>query len=207
MIFTGLGNPGDKYTGTRHNVGRDLLVHIQGAHPESFSPWKEKADLRSMYATARNHITFLLPQTFMNHSGDAVRRFAHYFGSSPEDLVVVHDDLDLPIGGMKVSFERGSAGHNGIESIARELGTNAFIRIRIGISPRDEEGNVRRPQGEWVASRFVLGKFTEEEQEIVFGKTFLLRFEELVWRLAQSKLEDVMTEFNAKENGQTESDV
>lgn len=201
MIFVGLGNPNDKYTGTRHNVGRDLLVRVHGAHSESFTQWKDKGALKSTYATAHNHITFLLPQTMMNQSGIPVRLFANYFGSSPKKIVVVHDDLDLPIGGMKVSFGRGSGGHNGVESVARELGTNAFIRIRVGVSPRDEEGKARRPEGEWVASRFVLEQFTEEERERVFGESQLLRFEELLWRLAQSRLEDVMTQFNARSEG------
>lgn len=207
MIFVGLGNPGDKYTGTRHNIGRDLLVRVQGAHPESFTQWKDKGTLKSTYATAHNHITFLLPKTMMNQSGISVRLFANYFGSSPEKIAVVHDDLDLPIGGMKVSFGRGSGGHNGVESVARELGTNAFIRIRVGISPRDEEGNARRPEGEWVASRFVLEQFTEEEKERIFGESHLLRFEELLWRLAQSRLEDVMSQFNARSENDSDSET
>jgi len=157
-----LGNPGEKYVNTRHNVAwfliDTLLSEIGFSNPVS------SARVSGRVASgewADSPMTVLYPDTFMNHSGVAVAKMV------PKDvlasLIVVHDELDLPLGTIKIAFDRGAAGHNGVASIITELGSTAFIRVRVGIAPRLlPEGAPSRPSGE-ATQQFVLGRFTAPE--------------------------------------------
>ncbi len=160
----GLGNPGNMYEGTRHNVGRDVLIVL--ARKEGIREWKEEKRPRMQIATGMlyGHKTrFILPNTYMNDSGLAVKGFIKT-KKDLEKLVVLQDDLDLPLGKVKISYGNTSGGHKGIESIQRNLKTKDFVRIRIGISGTTPSGKTKKPAGEKVVD-FVLGTFKESEQE------------------------------------------
>jgi len=139
IIIVGLGNPGEKFKKTWHNIG--------------FRVVDELAHLRLKNAILAK------PKTFMNESGKAVKKIISNFGAPISNLVVVHDDLDLPLGKIKIVKNKSSAGHKGVESIIKELGTKNFIRFRIGICPKN--GKPKNPE------KFVLQKFNKEEEMIV----------------------------------------
>ncbi|MFZ3008902.1 MAG: hypothetical protein WA048_00520, partial [Minisyncoccia bacterium] len=126
-IVVGLGNPGEEYLNTRHNAGRLAVAYL------------EKKNLEGL--------KFVHLDTFMNKSGSGVAKVIKS-KKAAEKLVVIYDDLDLALGTIKVSYNRGSGGHKGIESIVRALKTEAFIRIRIGTSPATPSGKLKKPQGE-----------------------------------------------------------
>lgn len=144
MIYTivPLGNPGKEYENTRHNVGRVVISHIE-------------EDIKNI-----STCEIFIPTTFMNESGKAISEYFKYHES--RELVVVYDDKDLPIGKIRISFDRGDGGHNGVKSIIESLGTKDFIRIRIGIAKLNEDGTVNAPTGEETA-KYVLGRMSEEE--------------------------------------------
>lgn len=145
MIFSivGLGNPGKEYTDTRHNVGRRAVEHF-----------------RDVYEGVDADI--IIPTTYMNQSGGAVKDI-----TDPTQLIVVHDDLDLPLGTVRVSYDRGSGGHKGVASIVVTLKTTAFVRVRIGIAPKTIFGTVRKPRGDARVQKFVLGAFSKKEQAVL----------------------------------------
>lgn len=152
-LIVALGNPGDKYAKTRHNAG---WISIDFAYPElEFG--------RNSYANAGvaklGDIIFAKPATFMNESGFTVKYFMDKESILPENIIVVYDDIDLPLGKIKISYDRGSGGHNGIKSIEEHVGGRNFTRIRIGISKILENGEIVKPN--------VLGNFESEELEIL----------------------------------------
>ena len=163
-IIVGLGNPGEEYDGTRHNTGR--MAVEQFAKDNGFETWKENNASKATVAkgtVGTAPVTLVLPDTFMNKSGSAVLKYVKSLKGA-EKLVVVYDDLDLAIGKMKMSFDRGSGGHKGIESIIRGLKTKKFTRVRIGISPATAAGKLKKPQGEDEVGKFILGTFKPSEQ-------------------------------------------
>ncbi len=171
-VIVGLGNPGAEYAGTRHSVGRDLLARI--AKRFGAAEWKENKSAGALVAKGevgvsknskkKSEATFVLPELFMNNSGKVVAKFVKSVKAA-ERLVVLYDDLDLPLGSMKISFGRGSGGHRGIESVMRALKTRDFIRVRIGIAPATPSGKVRKPSGEKAIVDFLMGKFRKPEEE------------------------------------------
>ena len=162
-LIVGLGNPGDKYERTRHNAGCIALEDFR--YRNNFTDWRKNGVARALVSTGEiggKSVTLVLPETFMNESGKSVVTFTTKEESGAR-LIVVHDDLDLPIGEFKMSFGSGSAGHNGIESIISSLGTKDFIRIRIGISPKTFFGKLKKPKGQSAVEKFVLGKLSGSE--------------------------------------------
>lgn len=162
-VVVGLGNPGDEYEMTRHNTGRMAIEYF--ADEKKFSPWKTDAKMKATVSRGLLHrsvAALVLPDTFMNRSGAAVSKFVKSVKVA-QRLVVVYDDLDLPLGAMKISYDRGSGGHKGIDSIARALKTRMFTRIRIGISPSNSAGAVRKPSGEDDVERYILGVWRPHE--------------------------------------------
>ena len=162
-VIVGLGNPGEEYVATRHNTGRMALEFYAKQHGSS--AWKEDKKSNSLTTGAsvgKHMLALVLPNTFMNKSGAAVAKFVKSIKAA-ERLIVVYDDLDLPLGTMKLSFDRGSGGHKGIESIARALKTKRFVRIRIGVSPATATGKLRKPTGEKEVVDFILTKFKPHE--------------------------------------------
>lgn len=157
----GLGNPGNEYDQTRHNIGRDVTrdyVRQQGV-----TDWSKDKLAQALHADNKD-AEFWLPETFMNRSGETARYLVEKRGVPPRELVVVHDDVDLPLGTVKVSVGRGHGGHNGIRSIEQALKSKEFIRLRIGITPTSFwTGQVKRPGGGVALNKFVLGPFSKRE--------------------------------------------
>jgi PTH1 family peptidyl-tRNA hydrolase len=131
-LIVGLGNPGRKYAGNRHNVGFQCLDRLAEAWGLSFSKRKHKALLAQGEIVGLKTI-LAKPQTFMNLSGEAVERLARFYELPPEGLLVIYDDLDLPLGKIRLRPEGGSGGHKGMKSIIEHLGTGGFPRLRVGI--------------------------------------------------------------------------
>jgi len=152
-LIVGLGNPGRKYAGHRHNVGFQCLDRLAEAWGLSFSRRKHKALLAQGQIAGLKAI-LAKPQTFMNLSGQAVERMAHFYKVLPENILVIYDDLDLPVGRIRLRPEGGSGGHKGMKSIIEHLGSNGFPRLRVGIG--------RPTHGDPVD--YVLGDFTLDEQ-------------------------------------------
>jgi PTH1 family peptidyl-tRNA hydrolase len=164
-VVVGLGNPGEEYESTRHNTGRMALEYY--AKKAGASDWKEEK--RSQSLTTGTHVgktllALVLPNTFMNKSGAAVAKFVKSQRAA-ESLIVLYDDLDLPLGKIKISFDRGSGGHKGIESITRAVKTKRFTRIRIGVSPETPTGKLKKPQGEDEVVKFILARFKSAEMD------------------------------------------
>jgi len=152
-LIVGLGNPGRPYAANRHNVGFRCLDYLARVHGLSFVRDQAKADLASgRIATLR--VLLAKPRTYMNLSGQAVRRLARFYKIAPQDILVIYDDLDLPLGVIRLRPEGGSGGHKGMKSIIESLGTEAFPRLRIGIG---------RPPDEDVVD-YVLSDFTPDEE-------------------------------------------
>lgn len=161
-VIIGLGNPGEEYEGTRHNLGRMAVRSFAGKH--RLEPWKEHAASKSQVArgaVGKEMVVCVLPDTFMNKSGYAATRFVKSVKAA-EKCIVVYDELDLPFGEMKIAFDRGSGGHKGIDSIARSLKTRAFMRIRVGISHGSGDGRTKPARGD--VERYILGSFTPREK-------------------------------------------
>lgn len=157
MLVVGLGNPGKKYDKTRHNIGFECLDHFSKAL--EFAPWANKKDLKSLITTQTMgavRVILCKPTTFMNLSGQAVQAVAGFYKIPANQIIVVHDELDIPFGQIRTRTGGSSAGHNGIKSLLEHL-DNEFGRIRIGA------GN-KPAQGEMDSADFVLAKFTKDEQ-------------------------------------------
>lgn len=150
-LIVGLGNPGTEYEKTRHNAG--WLV-IDTVYPNL--EWKKDA-YANAHTAQEGGFVFAKPATFMNLSGETVHYFVDKKDYPPEHIIVIYDDIDLALGKFKISFDRGSGGHNGIKSIELSLGSREFIRIRIGISKVLEDGTLVKPN--------VLEKFESSELE------------------------------------------
>lgn len=149
-LIVGLGNPGEKYAKTRHNVGFMVLDELaQKFSSSNYQFSKEKKfEAEILKVNYKNEdLVLVKPQTMMNASGDSVARLKEYYRVPPCDIWVIHDDLDLPLGHLKIVMGRGPAGHHGVESIIKELGTDEFVRFRLGIGfsgKIDERENRRK---------------------------------------------------------------
>lgn len=178
-IIAGLGNPGQEYENTRHNVGRMFLEYV--VKKEDLSDWREDKKTKALVTEGKIgkwKILLLEPNNFMNNSGKSISPLVKN-KKAAEQLVVVYDDLDLPLGSLKVSFNRGSGGHRGLDSIIKALKTREFVRIRLGISPGTPSGKVKKPSGEKAVINFILGKFKPKEMETL-KKSFKKAHEALV---------------------------
>ena len=160
LILVGLGNPGIKYKNNRHNVGQLFIDFI--APLLHCSIVKKEKMFITMKQSNNETITLAKPQTFMNNSGVAVRKLIVNCKLKIENLIVIHDDVDLPLGKIKISFGRSSGGHKGVESIIKNIKTKDFARIRIGVSKAGVKGKVKKPQGDKFLD-FIVGKFKPDE--------------------------------------------
>jgi peptidyl-tRNA hydrolase, PTH1 family len=152
-LVVGLGNPGPRYRDTRHNLGRRAVELIAD---ELGGSWRSRWNGRvSELRDSDERLALLVPETFMNESGRSVAPAVRFYKLPPERLVVVHDELDLELGDVRAKQGGGLAGHNGLRSLAEALGTQDFLRVRIGIG-RPERGD-RRPVADWVLQPFPPG--------------------------------------------------
>ena len=188
FLVVGLGNPGAKYSMTRHNVGFMFLDYLAAEHDFSFSDskWQARSALSRFQ---QEKVLFLKPETFMNLSGMAVVRAASYYKIPPEKIVVIHDDLDLEVGRVKLAFNRGDGGHKGIRSISGQLGTKEFSRIKIGIG---------RPPPRMPVENYVLSRFSEEEKNVLADMAALL--ERALGLIISQGIAAAMNEINSIKN-------
>jgi PTH1 family peptidyl-tRNA hydrolase len=153
-LVAGLGNPGKKYLLTRHNVGFmaiDYYLNNIGSPPEK----SEHKSLTYSFSLEGQKILMAKPQTYMNHSGEAIQALTHFYKIPPERVLILHDEIEQPFKKMKLQTKRGHGGQNGIRDIHEKLGTNAYYRIRIGVG---------RPDGKKDVSSHVLSPFSKDEQ-------------------------------------------
>jgi len=168
ITIVGLGNPGETYEHTRHNAGRMAVYAFRShIHGDEWILHKKANGEVSSGVLDRHEVYLLLPDTFMNRSGVAVAALVPRKKAYP-NLVVVHDDLDLPLGTIKISYERGDGGHRGVASIIKTLGTTAFVRIRIGVFR-----GTKKPTGENAVVDFLLGRLSSHE-EATLAESFTL---------------------------------
>lgn len=153
-LVVGLGNPGKEYQATRHNAGEHWLNELAEKQRILFRKETKFFGLVGNFKLAEKEISFLLPQTFMNESGKSVAAIARFYKISPEEILVVHDELDLPCGTVKLKKGGGVGGHNGLKDIAAQIGSQDFCRLRIGIG---HPGHASKVSG------FVLSAPTKQE--------------------------------------------
>lgn len=159
QCIVGLGNPGNEYLITRHNIGFLVLDALVSAYGDAANIWQKKDNYLVQKITINGKNIFLLkPQNFMNRSGSAVAGFANFYKIPPEDFLVIHDDLDLAPGKLRMKKGGGDGGHNGLKSLDSHIGKD-YWRLRLGIGrPANKEHDI---------SDYVLGRFTQDEQEML----------------------------------------
>ena len=155
-IVVGLGNPGARYKDTRHNIGFQVLDEL--ARRWRSETWKRRFEAEVTEHRAGGPVLLVKPQTFMNLSGTAVREATKFYKVESKDIIVIHDDLDLPVGRLRIRERGGAGGHKGIDSMIGQLGTDEFVRVKFGIN---------RPPAEWDTADYVLGRFSSEEQPTI----------------------------------------
>ncbi len=193
-IIVGLGNPGAEYDSTRHNTGRMVLEAVRKEYAGEFSFNKK---LNAQFAEGKigqEKVVMIAPETFMNNSGKSVGLLVKNVKAAGK-LIVIYDDFNLPLGRMKLSYNRSSGGHNGVESIIKAVKTEAFVRIRIGTSPANAKGVAKTPHGDDKIEKFILGKFKDEELKIL--KKVSKSVTEAIVMLIKEGREKAMSVFNA----------
>jgi PTH1 family peptidyl-tRNA hydrolase len=192
-IFVGLGNPGEEYKQTRHNTGRMLLEWFGKSHD---AEWKLDKKLNANVTKIKlgsKPVTLVLPETFMNNSGKSVKPLVTSVKSA-EKMIVIYDDLDLPFGTNKISFNKSSGGHRGLESIIKAIKTEKFARVRVGISPTTPSGKIKKPKGEDAVTKVIMGNFKDNEMKEL--KKLSKKLSESLETFVSEGLEKAMTGFN-----------
>jgi len=158
MLVVGLGNPGDQFEGTRHNVGADVVRLLAERHGQQLKRTKSRALAAGLILDGKR-VVVAFPQTFMNNSGEAVRNLVRTFGvQEPDHILVVHDELDLDAGRLRLKAGGGLAGHNGLRSITSHLGTTEYLRLRLGVG---------KPPSTHKGSEWVLRRPSKADQQIL----------------------------------------
>lgn len=166
----GLGNPGSEYASTRHNAGRMVVEKLAAEFDASLKAKKKPDHQVGVIELEGERVRLVVPDTFMNASGKAVLPYAKS-AASAKKLVVVYDDLDLPLGVVRVSFGSSSGGHNGIKSIERALKTKNFVKIRIGVA-KVARGKAKKPDGEKAVLNHLLTHFSKSEEALLCGAVY-----------------------------------
>jgi PTH1 family peptidyl-tRNA hydrolase len=188
----GLGNPGRRYAGTRHNAGFIFVKSLARRWDIRLRKTKFGAKIAEV-KRAEDKLVLAQPQTYMNNSGLAVEQIVKGYGIGPEDVIVVYDDLDIPLGQIRVRKEGSAGSHKGIRSVTAELGTSAFPRIRIGIGPLADRED---------ATNFVLSPFTREETPLL--EKSLANAREALEMILAGNIDRAMNTFNQRERSDRE---
>lgn len=186
-LITGLGNPGDRYKLTRHNIGFLVLDYISKQENLSFD--KKKKYKICSFNKLQDKIFLLKPYTYMNLSGTAVRSVSDFYKIEPNNIIVIHDDIDLNFGEIRIKKNGGAGGHNGLKSIISELNTNSFFRIRIGIKTDVHE--------DYDLSDYVLSKFSAKELNVL-DKIFETVYDILFSYFLKNEISDAMQKYNKR---------
>jgi len=194
-VIMGLGNPGSEYAKTRHNAGRMAVELI--AKQEDFEEFTFKKVANALVTQGSidgEKVTLVLPETYMNHSGKSAPHFVKSIKAA-QKLLVVRDDLDMPLGNIKMTmYGRGSGGHKGVESIMRALRTKEFAQLKIGISGATAKGKVKKPSGDEKVNRHVVGRFKPAEEALL--KKTLKKAAEAITIFAAEGIEKAMLAAN-----------
>lgn len=177
-LVVGLGNPGKKYANNRHNIGF-MVVEVFAV--EQGLSWKKSGDLMCYFVKTRRYIV-AKPTIYMNESGESVAAIADYYKVDPEDVLVIHDELDLPFGKIRLSFGGSPAGHHGVESVIKGLATGDFARLRVGVG-KEVDG-----------ARHVLEDFTSEEKAKL--PEVVAKCQEAIMSYLDDEVEATMNRFN-----------
>jgi PTH1 family peptidyl-tRNA hydrolase len=200
-IIVGLGNPGEKYEKTRHNLGFIIVDRfLKDFESVKNTTWENSNKFKSDIAQIdwqpkhgkMEKVILVEPKTFMNNSGMAVKIIADFYKINPEDIWIINDDIDLPLGAMKIRFGGASAGHRGIESVIEQLGTDKFWRFRMGIGENRELNDSRVKN----VDDFVLGVFSGAEKGKL--KELIKRGADAIEMSLEEGMEAAMNRFNTK---------
>lgn len=196
LVIVGLGNPGADYTHTRHNIGERAVKALADSLGVKFHEERRlKAEVAKGICNDRR-IVMLFPTTYMNLSGESLKAFADYYKIAPSEVVVVCDDVDLPIGYLRLKKEGSAGGHNGLKSIEKCLGTQSYPRLKIGVGAKKDQQDL---------ADHVLGRFTSEEAlvlpQVIQNAVSILK------RLANEQIDKVMNDINQKIKTQSKMDL
>jgi len=209
MIIIGLGNPGTEYEGTRHNAGREAVMKF--AQKLEFGEFKADKKSQALVATGRagkGKATLVLPETFMNKSGVSAgklvkgpKKVKDASGKAMKafpDLIVVHDDLDIPLGKAKMSWDKSAGGHKGVQSVIKAIGTQGFFRIRIGIVPPKANGQPKKLDHDSIVENFIVADFKPKEADEL--KKVIKKVVSCLELAVSDSPERAMSEYNAEFN-------
>ena len=156
-LIVGLGNPGTEYAATRHNIGFDMVTYLSDKYRIPMSGKEGKAIVGKGLIEGQK-VMLAQPQTYMNLSGESVRALMDYYKLSEEDVIILYDDISMPVGQVRIRPKGSAGGHNGIKSIIQHLGTQEFLRIKIGVGDKPVNGDL---------VKHVLGRFSKEEDAMI----------------------------------------
>jgi len=194
FTIVGLGNPGEEYKNTRHNTGRIILQKI--AEDLGFSDWHEEKRIKALKSEGKigkQNVEFILPNNFMNNSGKSIALLIKT-KKDLNNLIVIYDDIDLPIDKIKISFNKSSGGHKGLLSIIKAIKSEAFVRIRIGTSSMISSGKIKKPVGKEAVEKWILGEFKPKELDIL--KKLSKKISEALEVIMTESKEKAMSLFN-----------
>lgn len=189
FIIVGLGNPTDRYEGTRHNVGFDIIDTLAEKYNISVTERKSRAFCGKGIIGSQK-VILVKPQTYMNLSGESVRSIVDYYKIDEEsELLVIYDDVSLGVGQLRIRKKGSAGGHNGIKNIIAQLGTSVFARIKVGVGEKPKQYDL---------ADYVLGHFSKEEKELM--EDGYKRAAEAVELIVQDEIDEAMNRFNKKVN-------
>ena len=188
-LVVGLGNPGDEYAATRHNVGQMVIDHLAKRHNVKLSSHKSRTDIAAYklgVGVDAHSIILAQSKSYMNESGGPIKALASFYSVEPTNIIVLHDELDIPYAAIRAKVAGGDNGHNGLKSLTSSFGTADYFRVRLGIG---------RPMGQQDPGDFVLKQFSKEEK-VTLGE-FIDRGSDVVESLIEKGLEFTQSKFNS----------
>lgn len=188
-LIAGLGNPTPQYAATRHNIGFDTVTRICDDNNITLNAKKHKA-LMGQGILGGEKVVLAQPQTYMNNSGESIAEIAAFYKLSPKEIIVIYDDISLPIGQLRIRGKGSAGGHNGIKSIIQCLGSEDFLRIKVGVGSKPEK---------WDLADFVLSRFSDEENKII--RDALGEAADACECIISQGIQSAMNKYNGKKDG------
>ncbi|CAN2174724.1 Pth Peptidyl-tRNA hydrolase [Candidatus Nanopelagicaceae bacterium] len=188
-LVVGLGNPGDEYAATRHNVGQMVIDHLARRHNVKLSSHKSRSDIAAYklgVGVDAHSIILAKSKSYMNESGGPIKALATFYSVEPTNIIVLHDELDIPYAAIRAKVAGGDNGHNGLKSLTSSFGTADYFRVRLGIG---------RPMGQQDPGYFVLKQFSKEEKKDL--EEFIERGADCVEFLIEKGLDLTQSKFNS----------
>lgn len=190
FLIVGLGNPGTEYAATRHNIGFDMVTYLSDKYGIALRSKEGKAIVGKGVIEGQK-VMLVQPQTYMNLSGESVRALMDYYKLTTDEIVIIYDDISMPVGQVRIRPKGSAGGHNGIKSIIAHLGTQEFPRIKIGVGAKPENGDL---------VKYVLGRFSKEDDAKI-RDVFALAEEGLL-AILQEDVKTAMNAVNGKKVGE-----